>query len=397
MPSVTEIVARLLSKACRILWTSLYLVWSKACDGTFRKASSNATDDSVELSMAKMASDTYKGGFLNALIDHNSNISWRKVKMEEDQSGLTPLGQDKVELFQKGKQCAVAFSGSDDIEDCLKDADGMRTYNRCGAAVHRGFFDEFEQQTKTDAFQNTFAPFLKSGECADVVFAVGHSLGGALASVFAGCSMKSDAPDSIKGIRVDGLYTFGAPGVSKPSGQPGDDPSGQLIPTGSKCFKGKRFWNTASWEGVALADPIPSLASTLGFLHPRVEAVNLDAPLFGENKAGQSIYDCISTEAMSDPKVSLGGNMVCHAPCLYAFWQSPQLGRRFHDGTCGTRIAFESFIESMTRRVIGVSTTSSTCSVESTLRSSFTGYAVQFKAKRRQDIPFSSQDASRPH
>mmetsp|Transcript_103377 Transcript_103377/g.287840 ORF Transcript_103377/g.287840 Transcript_103377/m.287840 type:complete len:433 (-) Transcript_103377:154-1452(-) len=293
-------------------------VVTAACKGGAHSSDApRGAEDPIEVSMAKMASDTYKGGVLDFLVDHHDNISWVKKMVQSRRSGLTGLGRDKVELFQRGKSCALAFSGSDDFEDAEADINAL-TVNRCGVAIHQGFMSELEVQTNTSQFVNEFAPFLKSSECAGGVYVVGHSLGGALASIFAGCSTRPDAPESIQGIKVEGLYTFGAPGVSKPTGQPGGEPSGRLGPRGATCFKGKRFWNTAVVGAVGQADPIPAITAPVGLLHPMVQSVNLNAP-FVWSRVERREYDCTSDEAKLKPAPSIGiaPNMLYHAWCLY--------------------------------------------------------------------------------
>jgi len=294
---------------------------SQVCRSIVPKASGSAghkEHDSLEVTMAKIASHVYRYGLFDVFTEQNLNISWEMKLNQSRVSGITGMGRDAVELFQSRNECALAFSGSDDLEDVEEDAEGFSTTILCGVALHEGFLKKLLIQTRTQLFQDSFVPFLKGPQCAGGVYGVGHSLGGALATILAGCSMRPDAPESIRGINVTGLYTFGAPGVSKPSGRPGDTRSGQLSSATSGCFKGKRFWNTAVVDGVGAADPIPSIAALLGFVHPLVTSVNLNALPFG--KVEKEECSCTSHKAKTDPQPSVvvAPDMSEHPFCLYA-------------------------------------------------------------------------------
>jgi len=67
---------------------------------------------------------------------------------------------------------------------------------------------------------------------------------------------------------IDGLYTWGAPGVSSPSLK------NPLRADG--CFPGKRAWNRKKTWGVSWVDPITTIAGVRGFRHPYVEGVRID-------------------------------------------------------------------------------------------------------------------------
>merc|ERR1712187_670608 len=84
----------------------------------------------------------------------------------------------------------------------------------------------------------------------------GYSLGGATASIIAAC-----AANGYTGFPVHGLYTFGAPAVSKD----------QLTGPGGDCLPGRRIY-IDSYLGV---DPVPWVLKIMHFAHPRVEAQNV--------------------------------------------------------------------------------------------------------------------------
>mmetsp|Transcript_78043 Transcript_78043/g.180992 ORF Transcript_78043/g.180992 Transcript_78043/m.180992 type:complete len:476 (-) Transcript_78043:106-1533(-) len=274
--------------------------------------------DSMEKSMAKIASHAYRYGLFGVFTEHDLNISWRRLQRQTLTSGLTGMGRDTVELFQNGSECALAFSGSDDLADFEEDVNGFSTENMCGAALHKGFLDKLLATVNSTLFRDKFVPLLTGSECSAGIYTTGHSLGGALATLFAGCAMKKDAPESLRGIKVEGLYTFGAPGVSKPTGLPGDSRSGQLGPSDTACFKGKRFWNTALIHGVGAADPVPGVAAVLQFVHPLVDSVDLNAIPFG--KVQKTEYGCASEEARLEPRLTptIAPDFVQHPFCLYA-------------------------------------------------------------------------------
>jgi len=262
--------------------------------------------DSPELSMAKMAASAYEGGLMDIFVDkQNSEVSkrqWAKRLESVVPSGI--LGTDKMQLYQNGlRQCTLVFSGSDDIKDWVGNIKAANTVPRCGVEVHRGFWEETELQTSTAKFQNQFRPFLLGAGCAGGVYAVGHGLGGAMAAVFAGCSMKPDGPASYRGIRVQGLYTFGAPSVSKPKLNPGrgDIASGQLAPDmiGQTCFAGGRFFITDAVD----YDPVPPIATVVGFVHPKITAIRLEDVLFKGIKKTE--YDCRLDSTKLEPKPAI--------------------------------------------------------------------------------------------
>jgi len=260
--------------------------------------------DSTEYSMAKMAASAYKGGLMDILGPTDAKVQWTKRLESAQRSGL--VGQDKLLLYQNGyRQCTLVFSGSDDVKDLIDSAKAVFTVPRCGVEVHRGFWEETVQQTSTDDFQNRFKPLLTGSACSRGVYAVGHGLGGAMASVFAGCSMKADGPASIRGIRVAGLFTFGAPSVSRPKGHPGpgDIVSGQLSPDsyGNSCFAGARFFNVDHID----YDPVPPVATVIGFVHPRVKAVKLTDSLFHAVEKTEYLCTHDKTKLEPEPKIAI--------------------------------------------------------------------------------------------
>lgn len=151
--------------------------------------------------------------------------------------------------------CAVAFSGSDDWADWLNNF-RFDTVSMCGApGVHRGFVAE-ASNILTSPEWRPIASFL-AASCG-TTYAVGHSLGGAIATILTYCAGQNALGQYGATFSVDGLYTYGAPAVSAPA----------LTNTSGSCFAGNRFYTMDSLS----YDPVPYLATVPGYLHPKLEA-----------------------------------------------------------------------------------------------------------------------------
>jgi len=79
----------------------------------------------------------------------------------------------------------------------------------CGYDLHAGFWNELQRIQSSGAWKPLQTHL--SSECPGGVFATGHSLGGALATIFAACT---NSDPSIP-FKVQGVYTIGAPAVAK--------------------------------------------------------------------------------------------------------------------------------------------------------------------------------------
>lgn len=204
------------------------------------------------------------------------NKSW-------DQASKIFKGKDQVAIYQNGNQCAIAFAGTDDVSDLSDDFD-VRVKKACGYSFHRGFYDEFQNFLSGDAWSSKFQPYLKSDACSGGIIAVGHSLGGALASVLATCANAPGNPlgDQL-GFLIKSLYTIGAPALAKSSPRNGQTESG--------CFDGIRFFN----EDSRTFDPVSYALAMVGFEHPRVKAVQLHSN--SDDILSFNTYSCKSKEA----------------------------------------------------------------------------------------------------
>lgn len=125
---------------------------------------------------------------------------WRK------ETGFALIGQGKASSMIHKNDYVVAFRGTDALADWVTDATAHSTNSDNGNAVHTGFQRSFAsiRPSLFDFFNQPGVRDKKDG----VVHCVGHSLGGALATLAADwISTEFD-----KTVYV---YTFGAPRVGK--------------------------------------------------------------------------------------------------------------------------------------------------------------------------------------
>lgn len=177
------------------------------------------------------------------------------------------LHKDRLGIYKQGTTCALAFSGTDDVQDITNDLN-PEAGDICGMGrVHLGFFRELVQMTQEPGFQSTLVPYL-ANQCT-TVFAVGHSLGGAVASLFSSivnngynCPL---IPSTLSpGFTIAKLYTVGAPAVSKD----------QITDANGACFGGKRIFNEDN--GILNpVDPVARVMQKINFLHPMIEPVRM--------------------------------------------------------------------------------------------------------------------------
>ncbi len=126
-------------------------------------------------------------------------------------------GFDEFEFFdEEGTQafaaCAagaviVCFRGTetDELADLTADLDTSLIAGPWGGKVHEGFYDALAKVWRQlDRFIDAALLRAKKRYGVATVWAAGHSLGGALANLFAARRLERDKP-------VDGLYTFGQP------------------------------------------------------------------------------------------------------------------------------------------------------------------------------------------
>lgn len=155
---------------------------------------------------------------------------------------------DHAWTFSKGGKCVAVFAATNDALDVKQAMGGLvvEPIEFCGFQVHAGVVDELAGFMKAPNWTK-FITFLNSPTCTSVT-SVGHSLGGALATVFAGCA-NVGAMNGTFGPRTDyGLVTFAPFAVSTSpmySGTPGTP------------FNGMRYGITATDGGASSKTSLP--------------------------------------------------------------------------------------------------------------------------------------------
>mmetsp|Transcript_55789 Transcript_55789/g.104650 ORF Transcript_55789/g.104650 Transcript_55789/m.104650 type:complete len:189 (-) Transcript_55789:108-674(-) len=144
----------------------------------------------------------------------------------------------------------------------------------------QGFFDKINKLVKDDA--KTFDSLQR--RCS-VLIMIGHSLGGSMATIYAALAR------SWKMKKVDYLYTFGAPAISKTP----------LYHTGITCFPGARFFN---FDSDREYDIVPNFAQRFDYVHPLTTAIQLKQSRLpsGEEVYDKVIYECSSNKTWRLPQ-----------------------------------------------------------------------------------------------
>jgi hypothetical protein len=121
--------------------------------------------------------------------------------------------RDSAMTFIKGDHCIAIFSATNDITDTLQVLGGFNVktlppVDMCGFQVHAGVAQEMASFLQSPAYPD-FVAFLNDGQCKNVT-AVGHSLGGALATLWATCAnVRANISSITFGARSDyALVTF---------------------------------------------------------------------------------------------------------------------------------------------------------------------------------------------
>jgi hypothetical protein len=239
--------------------------------------------------------------------------------------------KDTIGLYvnRKDGSCAIAFTGTDDLLDMLQDID-IRKAKGCGYELHKGFFGEFSNIVKSEGWKTTIQHNVKK-MCRGEIFATGHSLGGAVATILTLCTNDPEPNEftDYLGFRVNALYTVGAPSVStndmwnktaekldlsRKDGQPKD--------WKKMCYNGMRSYTDGVYDSqltenivgqYGIYDPVCYLASRFGFVHPHLRSQRVWGK-FNEVKSesytceGQEAKDGVKTKGaipFPDPKAHL--------------------------------------------------------------------------------------------
>jgi len=214
-------------------------------------------------------------------------------------------GSDEYENFNT--KCAIVFSvattqGFDGWTHGAK-SDETLDLKQCKLdEVHKGMLEEWQSLVLDPAWATQIEAY--AGSHCHEMFTGGHAIGGALASIEAACANgagngAATIPPLFRGgvthsqgqirrfMNVTGLYTFGAPAVSKV----------QLTNNLAEdsTFAGGRFYN----EDKIYFDPVPFSGSALGLLHPMIAAIRLEGKTSGWINRRE--FDATSADARREP------------------------------------------------------------------------------------------------
>jgi len=228
---------------------------------------------------------------LSAIVHHDVSIEphfyegWTKeTEVSDIHESLLGLDVDHATVYSKGcdadgqcNECAIAFTATVDAWDLMQDMN-ITTTPFCGLTqAHGGFVDEMRGFMRNETW-GTAMDFLKT-RCTGTNYAVGTSLGGALASLFAFCANRhQQANDNIDASHFAGLPTFtlvsfGAPSVAKEevySGAPNGCFDGVRVaitpghyPVMTHDFLGETIYHTSVLTSVMHTERAVALKHTL--------------------------------------------------------------------------------------------------------------------------------------
>eukprot|EP00928_Gymnodinium_smaydae_P023700 TRINITY_DN19456_c0_g3_i1.p1 TRINITY_DN19456_c0_g3~~TRINITY_DN19456_c0_g3_i1.p1 ORF type:complete len:441 (-),score=41.26 TRINITY_DN19456_c0_g3_i1:114-1436(-) len=210
-------------------------------------------------------------------------------------------------------KCYVVFQGTNNIiEDTLMtDANAIPTwYDYCGSRLHYGTWLALKEMVSLTQWQNA-KTFLKNN--CTTVDAVGHSLGGMLASLLIACYNNDDGDNlQLKGIPFEGAYSIGGGAFSW--GELKNEHAPHEL---NGCFKGHRFFNADD----RAFDPITRIGQLVGFSHPHMLSTRLHMK---DGKVYTTQHAC-EGDAAPEGNAAPGGNktkflpdMLLHYPQVYA-------------------------------------------------------------------------------
>jgi len=235
------------------------------------------------ITMAKLADYVYTFG--------EQADNWHLIQKADVNSASSK--KDHLALYKKkgSKECALAFSGSNDLGDWVQNFNALWKSNVCGySKVHAGMVSEVTNYFRHSAMV-PISEIIRD-MCGGEAFIVGHSLGGGVASITAGCLNSAGGakhiPEVNKGVipfKAKGLYTVAAPASSMPA----------MTSTGGACFEGRRDFIYDSMT----FDVVPYVAGKFGYLHPEVEALELHTN--SNEVVSKKTWPCTSMQAERYP------------------------------------------------------------------------------------------------
>jgi len=147
--------------------------------------------DSQVPNLAQVANVSLLNSYNHNVAEVASDVrsqGWGLVDTAVIGSGFIILGTEPSHLMQdpNSLRCLLTFEGSDDAVDFIEDVRVIRT-SFCGLPqkVHSGFKSVVMEMVGSSEFQTKIRPQLQFCNKVDVM---GHSLGGATASLFAACA-----------------------------------------------------------------------------------------------------------------------------------------------------------------------------------------------------------------
>lgn len=130
---------------------------------------------------------------VNAVRANSRKYGWNLV-------GVASVGEDVSYLVQQKSslKCILTFEGSDSFSDWITDANIIRR-EFCGLPLkaHSGFRKELRIMVRSSSWQTNIRS--KLGKCSSVDV-IGHSLGGAVATLFAGCVDNPNGSEDYKSM-----------------------------------------------------------------------------------------------------------------------------------------------------------------------------------------------------
>lgn len=237
---------------------------------------------------------------VNGIYTVESTPDWFLAARKEVKS---KWGKDKdiMGLYtqQNSKVCALAFAGSNSVADFTNNVK-VSSSSFCGLdyKIHKGFgVETLSVQPSVSTMFKFITEELMPGSdtCSAGLYIAGHSLGAAIAEIFASCLTANKTVWGKGFPEVKALYTFAGPASSKKQ-------LVDLSPAGKQrngCFLGSRFYVLDDYW----ADSVPQLTRPFGFVHPKMKAVRLEeeGSWFGKKHYKKEEYACDSKKAKDYP------------------------------------------------------------------------------------------------
>lgn len=179
-------------------------------------------------------------------------------------TNVTGSENDYAELYAKGGDCMLAFRGSDSQVDMANVNSFVNTNLYHKMKLNYGVMVEWNHMVAKLTASKAFKVMKET--CPKPLVVVGHSLGAALAQMFAVMANYIGDPLNMA-LTVDAIYAFGAVPIGE---QSGGEPRNQKSADG--CFKGGVYGNVNdNGDGTTVVDPAFTMGMDppLGYRHAR--------------------------------------------------------------------------------------------------------------------------------